>query len=270
MSQPHGIIWGFHYLNPDIFHSLSTLSTSIMSQPTRLTYFTPFFPYVPFSGGLTINPRFCWRSKNNKNLSVNSTPGIGTQRGHCRDKHPAKARGSVGQFTLAGFHTHGCWLWCFKWMFIPQKSIVFWCGLKKSSTCLEWLQPVGRCAVWKIATIQPGPWKIQWQGTKSKTYWWNVYLHGNANRAQTNDERSLKFRSSCLCAGQIFSGYTRCGRISMSQRWKENWMQTIHQKIRHIGMGQRSAELNQGECEIEYIQKRGASQNPMVLNRTFP
>ena len=47
---------------------------------------------------------------------------------------------------------------------------------------------------------------------------------------QTKDERSLKFRSSCLCAGQIFSGYTRWGRISMSQRWKENWMQTIHQK----------------------------------------
>jgi hypothetical protein len=40
-----------------------------------------------------------------------------------------------------------------------------------------------------------------------------VYLHGNANRAQTNGERSLKFRSSCLCAGQIFSRYTRCGRI---------------------------------------------------------
>ena len=48
-------------------------------------------------------------------------------------------------------------------------------------------------------------------------------------------------------------------------------MQTIHQKSdTHIGMGQRSAELNQGECEIEYIQKKDASQNPMVLNRTFP
>ena len=150
MSQPHPrIIWGFHYLNPDIFHSLSTLSTSIMSQPTRLTYFTLFFSICSLFWWVNHQPHQpSFLLAFNKTTKISPwTPRRALERSgrHCRDKHPAKARGSVGQFTLAGFRTHGCWLWRFKWMFIPQKSIVFWCGLKKSSTCLEWLQHITTC-----------------------------------------------------------------------------------------------------------------------------